>query len=171
MEEITMAKNDTNLSNNAVIDSERSTIITVGDKEYALLLTTKATKEIGKRYGGLQNLGDKLFEGKDNFEDGLDEILWLITLLANQSVLVHNYQFPNDKEELLDTEFLELMTSPYDLLGYKDAIFNCMNKGTKRLVLSEDTGANPQTPMTEAPSLGSNSTPVPSLDTAEKSIT
>ena len=57
-----MAKNDTNLSNNAVIDSERSTIITVGDKEYALLLTTKATKEIGKRYGGLQNLGDKLFE-------------------------------------------------------------------------------------------------------------
>jgi hypothetical protein len=35
---------------------ERSAIIRIGDKEYELLLTTKATKEIAKKYGGLEKL-------------------------------------------------------------------------------------------------------------------
>ena len=68
---------------------ERSTLITIGGNEYEMLLTTKATKEIAKRYGGLSNLGDKLMKS-ENFELALDEIVWLITLLANQSVLVYN---------------------------------------------------------------------------------
>jgi hypothetical protein len=34
--------------------NERSAIIKIGDKEYELLLTTKATKEIAKKYGGLR---------------------------------------------------------------------------------------------------------------------
>lgn len=33
-------------------------MITIGGIEYELLLTTKATKAIAKRYGGLANLGD-----------------------------------------------------------------------------------------------------------------
>ena len=40
--------------------TERSTNITIGGDEYTLILTTKATKEIAGRYGGLENLGDKL---------------------------------------------------------------------------------------------------------------
>ena len=36
---------------------ERSSVITIGGVEYELLLTTKATKEIAKRYGGLEKLG------------------------------------------------------------------------------------------------------------------
>ena len=35
------------------MDTERSAIIVVGGEEYTLMLTTKATKEIGKKYGGL----------------------------------------------------------------------------------------------------------------------
>ena len=66
---------DMSLKDNPVIDSERSTVITIAGRDYALLLTTKATKEIAKRYGGLQNLGDKLFEGKEEFSEGLDEII------------------------------------------------------------------------------------------------
>ena len=42
------------------MEDERSSVITIGEKEYELLLTTKATKEIAKKYGGLSNLGDKL---------------------------------------------------------------------------------------------------------------
>ena len=38
--------------------TERSTNITIGGDEYTLILTTKATKEIACRYGGLENLGD-----------------------------------------------------------------------------------------------------------------
>ena len=38
--------------------TERSANILIGDEEYTLLLTTKATKDIAGRYGGLENLGD-----------------------------------------------------------------------------------------------------------------
>lgn len=36
------------------MDNERTAVITIGDEEYTLLLTTKATKEIAGRYGGLE---------------------------------------------------------------------------------------------------------------------
>ena len=69
--------------------TERSANINIGGDEYTLLLTTKATKDIAGRYGGLENLGDKLMKS-ENFEMAIGEIVWLITLLANQSILVHN---------------------------------------------------------------------------------
>lgn len=115
-------------------DNDRSAIIKIGDEEYQLILTTKATKEIAKRYGGLENLGTKLMK-TENFEMALDEVVWLITLLANQSILIHNLQ---DKRELLTEETVELLTSPLELATYKDAIMEAMFKGTKRNVESED---------------------------------
>jgi hypothetical protein len=44
------------------MDKDRSTAINIGGQEYQLILTTKATKEIAGRYGGLENLGDKLMK-------------------------------------------------------------------------------------------------------------
>ena len=117
--------------------SERSAKITIGGTEYEILLTTKATKEIAKRYGGLSNLGEKLMKS-ENFEMALDEVIWLITLLANQSVLIHNLQNPNEKRELLTEETVELLTSPFDLAEYKNAIMDAMYKGTKRHIESEN---------------------------------
>lgn len=71
------------------MEQERSANILIGGEEYTLLLTTKATKEIAGRYGGLENLGEKLMKS-ENFEMAIGEIVWLITLLANQSILVFN---------------------------------------------------------------------------------
>lgn len=116
---------------------ERSSKITIGGAEYEMLLTTKATKEIAGRYGGLSNLGEKLMKS-ENFEMALDEIVWLIALLANQSVLVHNLKNPSKKRELLTEEAVELLTSPFELSDYKNAIMDAMYKGTKRNVESED---------------------------------
>ena len=100
------------------MDNERTAVINIGDEEYTLLLTTKATKEIAGRYGGLENLGEKLMKS-ENFEMALDELVWLITLLANQSVLIHNLRSPEDKQELLTQETVELLTSPLELAEYK----------------------------------------------------
>jgi len=116
--------------------NERSSVITIGDKEYELILTTRATKEIAKRYGGLSNLGDKLAKS-ENFELALDEIIWLVTVLANQSILIYNLQ-NHDKKLLLTEEAIELLTTPYDLAKYKDAITDALYKGTKREVISEE---------------------------------
>ena len=119
------------------MDNERSSNILIGGKEYEMLLTTKATKEIAKRYGGLSNLGEKLMKS-ENFELALDEIVWLITLLANQSVLIHNLKNPSKKKDLLTQEVVELLTSPFELAEYKNAIMDAMYKGTKRDIESEE---------------------------------
>ena len=68
----------------------------------------------------------------------LDEIVWLITLLVNQSVLVHNLQNPADKKEMLTEEAVELLTSPFELAEYKNSIMSAMMKGAKRNVESEE---------------------------------
>ena len=78
---------------------EYTTTIKVGDKDYELLLTTKATKEIAGRYGGLENLGEKLMKA-ENFEMAIGEIVWLITLLANQSILIYNLKHKEEPKDL-----------------------------------------------------------------------
>lgn len=119
------------------MDNERSSAINIGGKEHELVLTTRATKAIAGRYGGLENLGEKLMKS-ENFEMALDEIVWLITLLANQSILIRNLKNKNAPEELLTEEEVELLTSPLDLAAYKNAITEAMFKGTKRDVESEE---------------------------------
>ena len=125
------------------MDNERTAVITIGDEEYTLLLTTKATKEIAGRYGGLENLGEKLMKS-ENFEMAIGEIVWLITLLANQSILIHNLKDKGHPKELLTEDVVELLTTPLDLVGYKTAITEALYKGTKRNVESEKDAKNAQ---------------------------
>jgi hypothetical protein len=120
---------------------ERSAAIKIGGQEYELLLTTRATKQIAKRYGGLEQLGDKLLKA-ENFEMALDEFCWLIMVLANQPIMIHNLWNPEATKPLLTEEMVELLTSPLDLASYKNAITEAMLKGTARNILSAgDTDA------------------------------
>jgi hypothetical protein len=123
------------------MDEDRSAVITIGGEEYRLILTTRATKAIGARYGGLEKLGEKLMKEKD-FTLALDEIIWLVTLLANQSVLIHNLQNKDNQRELLTEDAVELLTTPIELSAYKSAITEAMFKGMKRNVESEETEKN-----------------------------
>ncbi|MBE6939212.1 MAG: hypothetical protein E7457_00015 [Ruminococcaceae bacterium] len=115
---------------------DRASVITVGGEEYTLLLTTKATKEVAGRYGGLENLGDSLMKS-ENFEMAIGEVVWLITLLANQSILIHNLKHKDAPKELLTEEMVELLTVPADLATYKSAIMEALLAGTKRNIESE----------------------------------
>ena len=125
------------------MENERGANIMLGGEEYTLILTTKATKEISGKYGGLENLGDKLLKS-ENFEMALTEVVWLITLLANQSILIHNIKNKENKRELLSEEMVELLTSPLDLAGFKSALSEALYKGTKRNIVSEDNTKNSQ---------------------------
>ena len=118
------------------MNAELTSNIVIGGEEYTLLLTTKATKEIAGRYGGLENLGDKLMKA-ENFEMALGEIVWLITVLANQPILIHNLKNKDKPKELLTEEEVELLTNPLDLANYKMAITDALFKGTKRNIESE----------------------------------
>ena len=121
--------------------TERSANITVGGEDYELILTTKATKEIAGRYGGLENLGEKLMKS-ENFEMAIGEIVWIITLLANQSILIHNLKNKDNQRDLLTEDVVELLTTPLDLAGYKAAITEVLYKGTKRNVVSDVDSKN-----------------------------
>lgn len=95
--------------------------------------------------GDIQAKLKKLFAGTIEqmleVEMALDEIIWLITLLCNQSIEIHNFR-NGDKKPLLTEETVELLTSPGELAEYKDAITEAMLKGTKRNVESDDTSKN-----------------------------
>ena len=123
------------------MNNDRSSIINIGGEDYELLLTTKATKEIAGRYGGLENLGDRLMSS-DNFEEALGEIIWLITLLANQSILIHNIRHKDNPKALLTEDEFEILTTPHDLTEYKSAITEALFKGTQRNVESENDSKN-----------------------------
>ncbi len=114
---------------------DRSAMINIGSAEYELVLTTRATREIAGRFGGLENLGEKLMQS-ENFEMALAEIVWLIALLANQSIMIHNLRNPQERRELLTEEAVELLTSPLELASYKQAITDAMLKGTARNIAS-----------------------------------
>lgn len=116
---------------------ERSSVITIGGNEYELLLTTKATKEIAKKYGGLSNLGDKLVKS-ENYEDAIGEIVLLIVTLANQPILIFNYKNKGNEKPLLTEDEVELLTTPQDIANFKDAITEALLKGTKRNIESAE---------------------------------
>ena len=120
---------------------ERSAVITLGGEQYEMVLTTKATKAIAERYGGLDHLGDKLMQA-ENFEMALTEVVWLIVTLCNQSILIHNLRDKAHPKELLTEETVELLTSPGDLAEYKSAITEALLRGTKRNIESEENVKN-----------------------------
>lgn len=113
-----------------------ASVITINDQDYQLRLTTRATREIAGRYGGLDHLGDKLMKS-ENFEQAIEEVIWLICLLANQDVAIWNLQHPDDKREELSTEVVELLTIPADLTSYKSAITAALEEGTRRAIVPE----------------------------------
>ena len=125
----------------AVDTADRSATVTVGGTDYELLLTTRATKDIAKRYGGLETLGDKLMKA-ENFELALDEICWLIALLANQTIMIHNLRNKDKPKPLLTQEELELLTTPFELADCKAAITEAMFRGAQRHIESEEEPKN-----------------------------
>ena len=119
---------------------EKTNVIKIGNKEYELLLTTKATKEINNKFGGLEKVGTSLTQAK-TVAESLEIVVWLIVLLANQSILRNNL-LEGKSDALLTEENVEILTCPADLNTYSEAILNALISGTKRTVEGEDDGKN-----------------------------
>jgi len=120
-------------------------VIEIGGESYELILTTKATKAIAGKYGGLEKLGDQLLKA-ENFEPALSEIVRLINLLANQSIMIHNLRHPDTSRALLTEDAVELLTTPMELATFKSAVTQAMFKGTRRDVMSEEEPGSKNSP-------------------------
>ena len=119
--------------------NERSIVFKIGDEDYELILTTKAAKSIATRYNGIENLSERLMKA-ENFKLSLDEIVWLLTLLANQSVLIYNLKHKDTPKDFLTEEEVELLTSPIELASYKKIITECILKSIDQNVIDEIDG-------------------------------
>ena len=105
--------------------------------------TEEEKEQIAQFQERSRSMYEKLMQS-ESFEMALDEIVWLITLLANQSILIHNLKDKEHPKELLTEDVVELLTTPLDLAGYKTAITEALYKGTKRNVESEKDAKNAQ---------------------------
>ncbi len=117
---------------------ERSASVKIGGRSYEMILNTSATMAISKKFGSLKNLGEAISE---NPEEGFESVIWLLALLCNQSVAIHNFLHPDSPEELLTEEYISLITTPNELSDYKDAIMTAIQKGVHRDVKSEEQNA------------------------------
>lgn len=121
---------------------DRSATIMLGGREVELVLSTRATRLIAERYGGLDNLGAAL-EESDDLAQSLGEVIWMIALLANQSVQIHNLTHPEDPQPEITEEYVELLTVPADLATYREAITAALVKGTRRDITSDPKEPTP----------------------------
>ncbi len=112
----------------------------LSEKELVQLLMADC-ESIGDIQAKLKKLFAGTIEQMLEVEMALDEIIWLITLLCNQSIEIHNLR-NSEKKPLLTEETVELLTSLGELAEYKDAITEAMLKGTKRNIESDATSKN-----------------------------
>ena len=126
-------------------DTDRGAMIEIGGEPHRLILTTMATKAIAAKYGDLEKLGERLLN-TENFVPALSEIVWLITLLANQPIMIHNLRHPDAPHALLTEEAVDLLTTPFELAAYKDAITEAMFNGARRDVQSEEEPGSKNSP-------------------------
>lgn len=110
--------------------------VKIGDKDYNLILTTAAEKEISKKYGGIAEFGKKIFQTQD-FDLALDEITELVVILANQDIMLRNLDAAK-KEPLLTAERVELTCSPVELVAFREPIIEAFSRGLQRNVESEE---------------------------------
>lgn len=110
--------------------------ITIDGKQYRLNMSNYATKQIAKRFGGLDKLGDIVMNRNGDTALAIEEVIWLITLLANQDIMLQNLRGKTNTP-LLSPEYVELATSPKDLISFNDALTACMIEGVGRTVESE----------------------------------
>ena len=89
-----------------------------------------------KRYGSFEAIADIIFN-IENIEQSLDETIWLIVLLANQSIAIHNLRNKDNPRPKLTTEEVEFLISPYEIADMKDAIVTALTKGGERYIQSE----------------------------------
>ena len=116
--------------------------IEIAGSKYPLNFSTKAAKEIAKRYDGLENIEDA-FSGKA-VDAMMDEIVWLLSLLIAQGVA---YKRIVEGEEVkgITADELEVVLGVADMTDMKDKIMNAMLGGMKREVEVEIDPKNVET--------------------------
>ena len=109
----------------------RITEIEIAGRKYPLNFSTKAVKEVSKRYGDISKVGDAFSDRP--VDEMMDEATWLLALLIGQCVA---FKKIIDGEEIkgLTQEELEVVMGIVDFADLKDTLLGAMTAGMDREV-------------------------------------
>lgn len=104
-------------------------------KDRELKFTLLALEEINKKYGSLDAMQKRLSADGDPLAV-IPDLVFLITMLANQSIIEHNMDIEQgeavgEKEKLLTEEYVKVKLDMGQLLGHKNSIFESVVNGMK----------------------------------------
>lgn len=91
---------------------EKGVDVQIDGVTYSLIFTTAAMGAVGKKYGGVEEMGEAMQIDKSN---AVEDICWLIALLANQGIMLKTRNTNPNNPELLTAELVGLLTMPLEL--------------------------------------------------------
>lgn len=112
------------------------------DKERELKFNLNALNKIKEKFGSLDGMEQALSKGADPL-DAVPDLIWLLTLLANQSIIERNMDIEygiesGEKEKLLTEEYVSIKMNPADIIGKKNSIFDALTDGMSFTAISEE---------------------------------
>lgn len=118
--------------------------IKIGNKEYELVLTALALEELLNKLGcDFEDLGANL-EKELSKTNPVTFVGWLVTTLANQSILIKN-ELDGTDEKLLDEKKVKLFINLEDLTSITGKVLSAITAGLKRTIESDEEPKNTDT--------------------------
>ena len=115
--------------------------IKIGNKEYELVLTALALEELlNKLNCDFDDLGANL-EKELTKTNPVTFVGWLVTTLANQSILIKN-ELEGTDEKLLDEKKVKLFINLNDLTSITGKVVTAITAGLARTIESETNPKN-----------------------------
>lgn len=107
--------------------------ITLDGENYPMLMTTYATSQIVKKFGGLDNLNEKIM-GSNNEGTMVDNACWLAALLINQPIMRYNRKHRDAEKPLFEADDIAIMTSPREAEMIMGKVSEAISRGSERVV-------------------------------------
>ena len=121
--------------------AEEKAVVKIAGKEYELTLTTLAVEALLDKLGCDLNTISNGLENVLKNNNPITFIAWIITLLANQTILIKNEK-EGTNEPLLTEEKVKLLTTPDELVGLEKVFLKAINNGLSKTIVSEEAPKN-----------------------------
>jgi len=99
--------------------------IKIRGKVYPAVFNVAALKEVGARYGGIKELGEKL---REDYGKAIEGFSWIIALLIKHGIALKNFE-EGTNDQALTQEQVELLMSPGEMFKQQGAIVEIINAG------------------------------------------
>lgn len=99
---------------------------TINGKPYDLVFTNAALREVVRRFGGVEEMGQKM---QENQAEAVDHVFWLVSVLANQGTMLATGNTKPNNPELIDADFVAVYTKPHEISALSDAMNRAIAEG------------------------------------------